>query len=77
MADKIIYTEVEMAKALHIPKRKLAMLRNAGIIKAVKVNRSWIYQEKSVDEFFNRYAGVNLNNENVCKYQKRKKSARP
>ncbi|MCH4205166.1 MAG: hypothetical protein LKF53_02080 [Solobacterium sp.] len=69
--DKIILTEEELAAEMHVPRRKVTMFRNTGIIQGVKVNRTWIYPVETINQFFKKYAGKNLSTIERCRYEKR------
>ena len=63
-------TEREAAVYLRANQRSLAKWRNAGLIKAIKVSRSWIYRKEDLERFFNEYAGKDLSSDHYLNLKK-------
>lgn len=57
---KRYFTEKEAASYLCVNQQTIARLRKNGFIKAVKLNRSWIYRVEDIDHFFNAYVNCDL-----------------
>lgn len=55
--ERISYTEKELANQFGLPQRGLAKLRKDGLIRGVKLGRSWVYPKVEIDKFFTRNLG--------------------
>ena len=57
----------EAAKYLKISKRKLSLLRKSGLIKAVRLNKHFLYRREWLNEFLDQNAGLDLRNESLTR----------
>jgi len=53
-------SEPDAAAYLSVNQQTLARLRKKGLIRAVKLNRSWIYKVNDIDRFFEAYLDCDL-----------------
>lgn len=60
---KISYTTKEATQATGINRYLLQKYREAGILKAVKCGRNYIYLKKDLEDLLVRFSGCNLSNE--------------
>ena len=51
-----MFTQAEVADILHCNKDNVTMLREAGVLKAIKTGRSYMFSRMELEDFMNRYA---------------------
>jgi hypothetical protein len=56
-------TASEAAKILRCSTRKIGELRTGGLIRGMRIGKSYIYRRREIDRFFDEYAGFDLGNE--------------
>lgn len=67
MTDKISYTTKEAVQATGINRYLLQKYREAGILKAVKCGRNYIYLKKDLESMLERFGGCDLSNDTAVK----------
>lgn len=53
----------EAAQILRCSTRKIGELRSGGLLKGLRIGKSYIYRRREIDRFFDEYAGFDLGNE--------------
>lgn len=61
--EKISYTTKEVEQVTGINRYMLQKFREAGILKAVKCGRNYIYLRKDLEGMLERFRGKNISNE--------------
>ena len=59
-----MFTQAEVADILHCNKDNVTMLRETGVLKAIKTGRSYMFSRMELEDFMNRYAGLDVSNLN-------------
>lgn len=57
-------TQSEVAKVLNCNKDTVTMLRENGLIKAIKTGRNYMYSQKEMQRFMDDYAGLDISSLN-------------
>lgn len=60
--DLKMFTHKEVSEILHCNKDNVTMLREAGLLRAVKTGRSFMYPKTMLVEFINDYTGYDVSN---------------
>lgn len=60
--DLKMYTQKEVSEILHCNKDNVTMLREIGVLKAIRTGRSYMYPKKILLDFMNDYAGLDVSN---------------
>ncbi|WP_102343748.1 helix-turn-helix domain-containing protein [Galactobacillus timonensis] len=55
-------TASEAAQILRCSARKIGELRSGGLLKGLRVGKTYIYRRRDIDTFFDDYAGFDLGN---------------
>lgn len=61
--DKQYYSQAELAKELHCSPRVIGLYRKYGILKPIKIGKSYIFENADIKRMFQTYGGYDLSNE--------------
>ena len=62
MNELKMYTQEEVAEMLHSHISTVSMLREIGVIMAIKTGRNFMFSKSSIERFQNDYAGLDVSN---------------
>lgn len=62
MNDLKMFTQSEVAKLLNCNKDNITMLREVGVLKAIKTGRNYMYPKQELERFINEYVGLDVSN---------------
>ena len=55
-------TQENVATLLHTTRDSVTMLREAGVLKATKIGKHYMYSQSGISEFQQDYAGLDVSN---------------
>lgn len=62
MAELRMLTQEELAKLLHSHVMHVSMLRELGVIPAIKTGRNYMFTQNDIRKFQNDYRGLDVSN---------------
>lgn len=62
MDDLRMYSQEEVAQILHVHISTVAMLREIGVMKAIKTGRNYMFSRRSILKFQDEYEGMDVSN---------------
>lgn len=63
----LTYSTTDLAHELHTDRNKIDSLRNAGLLRGIKIGKGYIYPEEEVKRFLNESLGSDLSNMDAIK----------
>lgn len=59
-------TTAETAELLHATKRNVGMWTRKGMLKSIRTYQGYLFKPEWIDEFTDRFAGMEISNEEKC-----------
>lgn len=58
--EQITYTEYELQDVLKCKIKRVRQLRKMGILRGIKIGKSYVYHESEIKDLFDKYRGKDL-----------------
>ena len=62
MTDLKMLNQDEVAELINVSRDQVAMLREVGIIKAIKAGKCYMFSQQEIKSFQNLYKGLDVSN---------------
>ena len=62
MIDLKMLNQDEVAELINVSRDQVAMLREVGIIKAIKTGKCYMFSQQEIESFQNLYKGLDVSN---------------
>ncbi|WP_373153932.1 helix-turn-helix domain-containing protein [Clostridium sp. AUH-JLR23] len=71
MTEIRMFTREEVAEILHVHVNMVSILREEGLLQAIKVGKNYIFPKSTIIEFERNYLGLDCSNREKAKDSKR------
>lgn len=71
MTEIRMFTREEVAEILHVHVNMISILREEGLLQAIKIGKNYIFPKSTIINFQNDYLGLDCSNREKAKESKR------